>query len=153
MWNPAASSTFSIITVGIEIHYLDRSRATPPPTSGSLFLMQDRNPSTSLKGLKFRARSYFRAARFWILMSPIELRINRVEEWERRSRRGGGQVVVLASLWADVRGLPKHLSAYFCIRCLAPSRCWWALSVGRIYILVNPNRCMLNKAWQVNSLF
>lgn len=41
------------------------------PTSGSLFLMQDHNPGTSLKGLKFRARSYFRAARFWILMRPI----------------------------------------------------------------------------------
>lgn len=53
---------------------------------------------------------------------------------------------------ADVRSLPKHLSACICIPCLAPSRCWWTLRVWQIYILVNPNRCMWNKAWQVNSL-
>lgn len=52
----------------------------------------------------------------------------------------------------DVRSLPKRLSAWICIPRLAPSRCWWTLRVGRIYILVNPNRCMWNKAWQVNSL-
>lgn len=74
-------------------------------------------------------------------------RINRAEEWRPSPRRRRHRPTWAASLTTP--------SARFCIRRPAPSRCWWAPArrARAFAYRARPNRCMLNKAWQVNSLF
>lgn len=106
----------------------------------------------SSKRVKILLCSYFGPVLRWILMSQT------AQSWGESIQLKNG---VSGLLWlsccaaprsADVRSLPKHQYACICIPCLLSSRCWWTLRVEQIYISMNPNRCVRNNAWQVNSL-